>query len=124
MMDSTKATQSKPVSEYPVNSSTTTTSSNGVSSDGYSTFSRYPKSYPSLNPVDIYREHIAEQLASITGIEASEIFTKLQWTQTLDKGDLMLPIPALRVKGKKPNELATEWAEKVSNTVIFFFYEC
>ena len=44
---------------------------------------------------------------------APEISSRLQWTQTQDKGDLMLPVPALRVKGRKADELAREWAEKV-----------
>ncbi|KAL9113650.1 MAG: hypothetical protein Q9187_007592 [Circinaria calcarea] len=46
----------------------------------------------------------------------------------------MLPVPALRIKGKKPNELATEWAEKfpdsdlvekptVAGTFLQFFFK-
>ena len=70
-------------------------------------------SFDALNPVDIYRNHIGEALAPIVGVSATEISSKIQWTQTQDKGDLMLPVPALRIKGKKPNELAAEWAEKV-----------
>ena len=66
-----------------------------------------------VNPVNIYREHIAENLAAITGVLASEISSSLQWTLTQDKGDLTLAVPALRIKGKKPSELATEWSEKV-----------
>ena len=70
-------------------------------------------SFDSVNPVDIYREHIADALAPIVGLPAQEILHRLQWTLTQDKGDLMLPVPALRIKGKKPAELATEWVEKV-----------
>ncbi len=80
--------------------------------------SKFANSYPGLNPVDVYREHIAEHLASIAGVEASDAYTKLQWPQTQDKGDLMLAVPALRIKGKKPNDLATEWAEKASSSLI------
>ena len=116
-MDRSRETEPQAVSKSPVNSPT---KMNGDidSSGSHAMTSRYPKSFPNLNPVDVYREHIAEQLASITGIEAPEIFTKLQWTQTQDKGDLMLPVPALRIKGKKPNELAAEWAEKVGTMII------
>lgn len=85
---------------------------NDPTSDCVAAASKFAKSYPSLNPIDVYRIHIAEHLATITGVEAPEVYTKLQWTQTQDKGDLMLAVPALRVKGKKPNELAAEWAEK------------
>jgi arginyl-tRNA synthetase len=72
-----------------------------------------PNTYPALNPVDIYRSHITELLASVSGIDPKIIYPALQWTQTLDKGDLTLPVPALRVKGKKPAELAVELGEKV-----------
>jgi arginyl-tRNA synthetase len=54
--------------------------------------SKFPNCYPSLNPVDIYREHIAEQLAPVAGVDAEKIYTRLQWTNTLDKGDLVLPV--------------------------------
>ena len=63
------------------------------------------------NPVDLYRHSISESLAPITSKPASEIFERLAWTQTFDKGDLGLPVPALRMQGKKPGELATELAE-------------
>ena len=60
------------------------------------------------NPVDFYRQHIADRLASIVGKETSDIFPLLAWTTTQDKGDLMLATAALRVKGKPPPELAKE----------------
>jgi len=92
--------------------------------DSIAVSSKFPKSYPSLNPIDVYREHIAEHLASITGVEAPEVYTKLQWTQTQDKGDLMLPVPSLRIKGKKPNELATEWAGKAGVSAFLSLHNC
>ena len=64
------------------------------------------------NPVDIYRHSISESLAPITGKPANEIYERLAWTQTFDKGDLGLPVPALRIQGKKPGELAIEFGEK------------
>ena len=76
----------------------------------------FPNSYPSLNPVDIYREHLSGLIGPIVGLEPSIIYPKLQWTQTLDKGDLMLPVPALQIKGKKPQALATEIGEKFPET--------
>ena len=74
---------------------------------------KYPNCYPEVNPVDIYRAHLTSILTEVTGVDSAIIYPSLQWTQTLDKGDLVLPIPALRVKGKKPPELAAEWVEKV-----------
>lgn len=73
----------------------------------------YPNCFPEVNPVDVYRAHLTSILTEVTGVDASIVYPALQWTQTLDKGDLVLPIQALRVKGKKPPELAAEWIEKV-----------
>lgn len=86
------------------------------------------------NPTDLYREHISESLAPIAGKPSSEIYERLAWTQTFDKGDLGLPVPALRIQGKKPGELAVELAEKfpesqlvekpvVVGTFIQFFFK-
>ena len=74
--------------------------------------------YPDLNPVDIYRAVIIEQLQSITGAEPAIINGAVQWTQDLKHGDLMLPVPALRLKGKKPDELAKEIADKFDSSLI------
>ncbi|KAI0908791.1 arginyl-tRNA synthetase [Ustulina deusta] len=70
----------------------------------------YPNCYPNLNPQDIYRAHITSILHKITGVDSTIIYNALQWTLSLDKGDLVLAIPALRVKGK-PNELGQKWLE-------------
>ncbi|KAL4878036.1 hypothetical protein BJY04DRAFT_196930 [Aspergillus karnatakaensis] len=74
--------------------------------------SKFPNSFPSLNPVDIYRGHIAEKLGEAAGIEPEKIYSRLQWTNSLDKGDLVLPVPSLQIKGKKPAELCEELAAK------------
>ena len=74
--------------------------------------------YPELNPVDVYRAVIIEQLQSITGAEPQVINGAVQWTQDLKHGDLMLPVPALQLKGKKPDLLAKEIAEKFDSPLI------
>ena len=86
------------------------------------------------NPVDFYRSHIAESLAPITGKLPEEIYERLSWTQTFDKGDLGLAVPSLRIQGKKPTEQAIEWSEKfpvsawvekptVAGTFLQFFFK-
>ena len=80
---------------------------------GISEVPKQPNTYPELNPVDIYRSHVAELLAPLTGVDSKIIYGALQWPQTLAMGDLVLAVPALRLKGKKPNELAQELGEKV-----------
>lgn len=54
--------------------------------------SPFPGCFPSLNPVDVYREHIATELSKATDIDAEKIYSRLAWTNTLDKGDLTLPV--------------------------------
>lgn len=94
----------------------------------------FHNSYPSLNPVDIYREHLAKLIGPIVNVDPAVVYPKLQWTQTLDKGDLMLPVPALQIKGKKPQALAVEIGEKfpesdlvekpkVNGTFIQFYFK-
>ena len=89
---------------------------------------------PAVNPIDDYRNHVAEHLAPIVGIKVDEIVPRLQTTISQDKGDLMLAVPSLRIKGKNPGDLAKEWAEKfppsslvekpvVSGTFLQFFFK-
>ncbi|ROT38227.1 arginyl-tRNA synthetase [Sodiomyces alkalinus F11] len=72
----------------------------------------FPNSYPDLNPIDIYRSHIASLVSQVSGVDSKIIYPVMQWTSTLDNGDLTLPVAALRIKGKKPAELCEEWLPK------------
>ena len=74
---------------------------------------KYPACHPEINPLDLYRAHLANILEPITGVDPELIYTNLQWTSSLDKGDLALPTASLRLKGAKYDQLAKEWAEKV-----------
>ena len=74
---------------------------------------KFPGCYPETNPIDVYRAHIASKLSEVTGVDTSIIYPSVQWTQTLDKGDLTIAIPALRVKGQNPTHLAEKWAKEV-----------
>lgn len=73
---------------------------------------KYPNTFPAINPFDLYRGHLANVLGDVTGVDTKIIYPNLSWTLSLDKGDLVLAAPSLRIKGKKPDELAKEWAEK------------
>jgi len=83
----------------------------GLSLDDLS--AKYPNCHPAINPFDLYRGHLANVLHEVTGVDHKIIYPNLQWTSGLDKGDIILAAPSLRVKGKKPDELAKEWTEKV-----------
>jgi len=95
-----------------------------------------PNTYPALNPFDIYRSHITELLAGVSGVDKKVIYPTLSWTAKPEHGDLQLAVPALRVK-KKPDEMkawAQELADKfpesplvskpiVTNTALGFFFK-
>jgi arginyl-tRNA synthetase len=87
--------------------------SKSLKSFGISDVPKQPGTHPELNPVDIYRSHITELLAQQIDLDPKLIYGSLQYTQSLEKGDLVLPVPALRIKGKKPDALAQELASKV-----------
>lgn len=76
----------------------------------------YPDIYPKINPLDLWRAHISNVLAGISGVPTDLVYRAISWTQGLDKGDFVLAVPALRIKGAKPDVLANEWVSKVIPT--------
>lgn len=76
-------------------------------------FNRHDEAYPERNPTDIFRCYITDQLAKVSGIGPELIYPALSWTNTLDKGDLVIAVPRLRLKGAAPAEKAAEWAKAV-----------
>jgi arginyl-tRNA synthetase len=93
-----------------------------------------PQRETAANPIDEYRQHVAELLSPLTGVPAHDIVPRLQTTITQDKGDLMLAVPALQIKGKKPQDLAVSWAKDfpesplvekpvVSGTFLQFYFK-
>ncbi|KAF2251649.1 putative Arginyl-tRNA synthetase, cytoplasmic [Trematosphaeria pertusa] len=74
--------------------------------------------FPSMNPFDVYRIHLANGLSEVTGVQPKTIYPLLQRTTTLDKGDLLLPVPALRIKGERPDMLASRWADEFPESTL------
>lgn len=68
------------------------------------------------NPINFYRQYVADKLAPIVNRKAAELVPLLAWAATLDKGDLMLPAAALRIKGKPPQDTAKEIVESFPST--------
>lgn len=64
--------------------------------------------YPQYNVLDVYRAHITSHIHKITNVEPEIIGKALQLSKTLDNGDLVIQAAALRIKGRKPDELAKE----------------
>ncbi|PTB64091.1 arginyl-tRNA synthetase [Trichoderma citrinoviride] len=73
---------------------------------------KYPQAHPEINPLDFYRAHLSNVLAGISGVDAQIVYPAINWTTGLDKGDFVLAVPALRLKGQKPDALASKWAEE------------
>jgi len=71
-----------------------------------------------LNPLEPYRVHIAQLLSKISDVSESVIYPAVQWTSGLDKGDLILAVPAMRIKGGNPAALAQTFAESVSQCLV------
>lgn len=61
-------------------------------------------------PTDIYRAYVVDILAKTTECETSLICDAVQSSNTLPHGDFLLPVPRLRIKGKKLDELSAELA--------------
>ena len=68
------------------------------------------EAHDASNPVDIYRSHISDLLAPVAGKAAKDIYARLSWTQTFDKGDLGLAVPSLRIPPKEASNKAVEWS--------------
>jgi len=66
-----------------------------------------------INLIEPYRRHIAQLLSQVSGVDQSIISPAIQWTSGLDKGDLIIAVPAMRIKGGKPTELAERFANEV-----------
>ncbi|EDO16349.1 hypothetical protein Kpol_1059p40 [Vanderwaltozyma polyspora DSM 70294] len=69
-------------------------------------------SFPNVNVVDLMRNYITQELSKISGVDEKLIFPALEWTNTMERGDLLIPIPRLRIKGANPKDLAEEWSSK------------
>ena len=54
--------------------------------------SQFAGCFPTLNPMDIYREHIATEISKYLSVDAEKVYSRVAWTSTLDKGDLSLPV--------------------------------
>lgn len=91
-----------------------TTITESLASLGLKNESSIDASLPDYNVVDVMRNYITNELNSITGISKDIIFPALDSPSTLDKGDLLVPLPRLRLpKGTdfkaKASEIATSF---------------
>ncbi|KAK4246055.1 hypothetical protein C7999DRAFT_42448 [Corynascus novoguineensis] len=72
----------------------------------------FPSAEPIHNPNDIYRSYIAAALETLVDCDRLLLNESLQKPSTASKGDLVLVLPRLRLKGVKPSDLAAELALK------------
>ncbi|CAK7895041.1 arginine--tRNA ligase, cytoplasmic [[Candida] anglica] len=67
-------------------------------------------SQPEYNVIDVMRNYITDELHKVSGVSKDIIFPALDTPNVMEKGDLIIPIPRLRLKGVNPKEKAEEWA--------------
>ncbi|KAG7662404.1 SYR1 [[Candida] subhashii] len=67
-------------------------------------------SFPDYNIIDVARNYISKELSRISEVDSKIIFEALDTPSTLEKGDLIIPVPRLRLKGINPKEKAEQWA--------------
>jgi arginyl-tRNA synthetase len=76
---------------------------------------RFPNCYPEYSPLDAYKIHVSERVAKIAGVEPAVVYPALQRARVPEQGDLNLAVPALRIKGAKPQEtgakIVEQWTE-------------
>ncbi|KAK4034212.1 hypothetical protein C8A01DRAFT_18938 [Parachaetomium inaequale] len=72
----------------------------------------FPSADPVHNPNDVYRSYIAAALEKLVDCDRVLLYESLQRPSTLSKGDLVLVLPRLRLKGVKPSDLGIELASK------------
>lgn len=80
---------------------------------------RFEDSYPEHNVIDVMRNYITEELSQISGVDKILIFPALDTPTILEKGDLIIPIPRLRLKGCNPKDKAEEWAKAFDKSKYF-----
>lgn len=68
-------------------------------------------SYPQSNTVDLCRNYISEQLSLLANVDKKIVFTALDWSSVLENGDLIVPLPRLRMKGDL-DAIAIDLSEK------------
>lgn len=62
-------------------------------------------------PVDIYRVYLADILTRLApGCTSTLAYESFQSTNQLSNGDLVLPVPRLRLKGKEPTDQCADFA--------------
>ncbi|KAI3317879.1 arginyl-tRNA synthetase [Xylariaceae sp. AK1471] len=75
---------------------------------------------PTSNPLDLYRSHLAKLLSDLIGVEPSVAQPALQTTLSLDKGDLTLAVPSLRLKGRSPDQVARQIQDELPDSPLFY----
>ncbi|CAG8281145.1 unnamed protein product [Penicillium salamii] len=81
--------------------------------------SQFAGCFPTLNPMDTYREHIATEIGKALNVDAQKVYARVAWTSTLDKGDLSLPVASLQIK-QNPIELAKDVVSKFPESDLIY----
>ena len=87
--------------------------SNGLKNLGLSQPEVLESSFPEYSITDVMKNYITGEMHRITQVDKKIVFDALDTPATLDKGDLLIPIPRLRLKGIDAKGKAVEWSEAI-----------
>ena len=87
-----------------------------LASLGIGSLPSIPAAHLDQNPLDVYRSHIAERLASLAGVSPDAVFAGLDRSTKPETGDFVLAVPRLRIKDAKPDVLAAKWQSQVTSS--------
>ena len=72
-----------------------------------------------VNPIDIFRCYLTEVVAGLLqGVDSQIIYDSIQYTNSLNHGDLVVVVPRLRLKGAKPADVLTDLCLQVTTLQI------
>lgn len=80
----------------------------------------HPDLHLTNRPIDVYRAYMADILTEMTGCDLETALDSIQSSNALPNGDLVVPVPRLRLKGKPAKDQCIELAEAFPKSHALF----
>ena len=78
---------------------------------------RYPDCHPHTHPFNLFRAHLADVLAALTGADHQLLYEKLRFMTHLDKGDFGLAVAAMRIQNRSVAQILQECVDNVRGSL-------
>lgn len=59
------------------------------------------------------KKHISDSISKLSGIDSTSVYECLKYPRTLDLGDIILPLPQLKLQNEEIGKIATDWSKKI-----------